>query len=252
MLTMPSLGAYADLRAAKKRLLMLVTAGCVVSTAALAYAQPGTVLLAMLLIVVSNTFFVYGESLIAAFLPEIAKADSMGKVSGWGWGFGYFGGMLTLGLSLAYVLSAQKAGQTATQFVPVTMWITAAIYGAAAIVTFTLLKERALPQPGAAQGHGLAASLARLRQTWQEARAYVDFVWLMVCGFFYQAGIAVVIAALAVVGAIEPELLKSEGARASARGSAPRTYTVCGWVSMRSRIAWKRRKRYSPSTPFKT
>ena len=29
MLTMPALGAYADLRAAKKRLLMLTTAGCV-------------------------------------------------------------------------------------------------------------------------------------------------------------------------------------------------------------------------------
>jgi UMF1 family MFS transporter len=40
MLTMPSLGAYADLRAAKKRLLMLVTAGCVLSTAALALASP--------------------------------------------------------------------------------------------------------------------------------------------------------------------------------------------------------------------
>jgi UMF1 family MFS transporter len=36
MVTMPSLGAYADLRAAKKRLLALVTLGCVVCTAALA------------------------------------------------------------------------------------------------------------------------------------------------------------------------------------------------------------------------
>ena len=43
MLTMPSLGAYADLRAAKKRLLILVTAGCVVSTAALSFAGPGGV-----------------------------------------------------------------------------------------------------------------------------------------------------------------------------------------------------------------
>jgi MFS transporter, UMF1 family len=34
MLTMPSLGAYADLRAAKKRILAVVTLGCVASTAA--------------------------------------------------------------------------------------------------------------------------------------------------------------------------------------------------------------------------
>ena len=38
MLTMPALGAYADLRAAKKRLLALSTVGCVLSTAALAAA----------------------------------------------------------------------------------------------------------------------------------------------------------------------------------------------------------------------
>ena len=66
MFTMPSLGAYADLRAAKKKLLALVTAGCVVSTAALALARPGGVALAMVLIVVSNVFYSYGESLTAA------------------------------------------------------------------------------------------------------------------------------------------------------------------------------------------
>jgi UMF1 family MFS transporter len=201
MLTMPTLGAYADVRAAKKRLLMLTTLACVLTTAGLGVVGSGDVWLAVLLIVLSNLFYAYGESLTAAFLPELARSEALGRVSGWGWSFGYFGGMLTLGLSLAYVLSAQKAGQTATQFVPVTMWITAAIYGAAAIVTFMLLKERALPQPGAAQGEGLAASLMRLRQTWQDARAYVDFVWLMVCGFFYQAGIAVVIALAAVYAA---------------------------------------------------
>src|SRR5215208_7723916 len=43
MLTMPSIGAYADLRAAKKRLLAVFTAGCVASTAALALARPGSV-----------------------------------------------------------------------------------------------------------------------------------------------------------------------------------------------------------------
>ena len=39
MLTMPTLGAWADLRAAKKRLLVLTTIACVVTTAALALGQ---------------------------------------------------------------------------------------------------------------------------------------------------------------------------------------------------------------------
>jgi len=198
MVTMPTLGAYADVRAAKKRLLMLTTALCVVTTAGLAAVGPGDVALGIVLIVLSNLFYAYGESLTAAFLPELSRPEALGRVSGWGWSFGYFGGMLTLGLSLAYVLTAQQHGAKASAFVPVTMAITALVYAAASLATFALLKERAQPQLAAASGAGFAASMARLRQTWQQARRYTDFVWLMVCGFFYQAGIAVVIALAAV------------------------------------------------------
>ncbi len=198
MFTMPSLGALADLRAAKKRLLMLSTLGCVLATALLALVGPGNVWLAAAAIVVSNVFYSYGESLIAAFLPELARRDALGRVSGWGWSFGYFGGMLTLGLSLGYVLWAQAQGQTAQQFVPVTMLITAGVYGASSLLTFALLKERARPQAGALRGTGLRASLARLGQTWRHAQHYRDFVWLLLCAVAYQAGIAVVIALAAV------------------------------------------------------
>ncbi|MEW6703992.1 MAG: MFS transporter [Pseudomonadota bacterium] len=197
MLTMPALGAYADLRAAKKRLLALTTLGCVLATAALAGAGPGEVAWAVAAIVLSNAFFSYGESLIAAFLPELARSDSMGRVSGWGWSFGYFGGMLTLGLSLAYVLHAQAQGVPASKFVPVTMWITAAVYGLASLATFALLRERAQPQAAPAQT-GLRASLARLAHTWHEARRFRDFAALLACAVAYQAGIAVVVALAAV------------------------------------------------------
>jgi len=199
MLTMPALGAYADLRAAKKRLLVLSTLGCVLGTAALAGAGPGDVAWAVVAIVVSNVFYTYGESLIAAFLPELARQDSLGRVSGWGWSFGYFGGMLTLGLSLGYVIWAQGQGLPASHFVPVTMLLTAGVYGVAALATFALLRERALPQAQAQAGEaGLRASLARLARTWHEARRFRDFSALLLCAVAYQAGISVVIALAAV------------------------------------------------------
>ena len=198
MLTMPTLGALADLRATKKRFLLLSTAGCVVTTAALALAGPGTVALAMVLIVLSNAFYSYGESLAAAFLPELARRDSLGTVSGWGWSFGYLGGMLALGLSLGYVLWAQGRGIPAAEFVPVTMIITAVIYGAAAVVTFALLRERAQPQALALRQGGFAASLRQLKATLSQARDYRDFVWLLACAVFYQGGVAVVITLAAI------------------------------------------------------
>ena len=203
MLTMPAIGAYADLRAAKKRLMLLSTGGCVLATAALASAGPGDIVWAMLAVALSNVFFTYGESLAAAFLPELARPDSLGRVSGWGWSFGYFGGMLTLGLCLAYVLWAQGQGLPASQFVPVTMLVTAAIFGIAAAATFLLLRERARPQlqlqlQATAAGSGLRASLARLHSTWTQAQRYRDFVALLICSVAYQAGISVVVTLAAV------------------------------------------------------
>ena len=212
MLTMPSLGAYADLRAAKKKLLMWFTAGCVLSTAALAFAGPGSVALAFVLIVVSNTFFSYGESLAASFLPELARPEALGKVSGWGWSFGYFGGMLALGICLGYALWAGQQGISADRFVPVTMLITAAIYGAAAFVTFKLLKERGVPSPQAQRGGGFKASLVQLKTTFDQARRYQDFMWLLLCAVFYQGGVAVAITLAAiyaeqVIGFVQTETM---------------------------------------------
>ena len=198
MLTMPSIGALADLRAAKKRYLLFATAGCVVTTAALALAGPGQVVLAMVLIVLSNMFYSYGESLCAAFLPELARRESLGTVSGWGWSFGYFGGMLALGLCLGYVLWAQGQGLPASHFVPVTMLVTALIYGAAAFVTFSLLQERAVAQPDALRAGGVKASFSQLKTTLSRARDYRDFMWLLLCAMFYQGGVAVAVTLAAI------------------------------------------------------
>src|SRR5690606_10926663 len=127
-------------------------------------------------------------------LPELARHESLGKVSGWGWGFGYFGGMLTLGLCLGYVIWASSQGIPASQFVPVTMLITAVMYGLPAIVTFKLLRERAEPNPDALRVSGLRASFAQLASTFRQARRYKDYMWFMASGVAYQGGVAVAVA----------------------------------------------------------
>ncbi|MCE2910147.1 MAG: MFS transporter [Betaproteobacteria bacterium] len=197
MLATPVLGAWADARAAKKLLLVATTVGCVVATAALGGVGRGDLWLAVAAIVVSNFCYSIGEQLTAAFLPELARREALGRVSGWGWSLGYFGGMLTLGLSLGYVIWAQGQGLPATHFVPVTMLITALVYALASLATFVLLKERAVPQPATVAG-AAATALQRLRTTWREAGRYEDFRWLLACAVFYQAGISVVIALAAI------------------------------------------------------
>ncbi len=197
MLATPLLGAWADARAAKKKLLVATTVGCVLATATLAGVGSGDLWLAVVAIVLSNFCYAVGEQLTAAFLPELARREAIGRVSGWGWSLGYFGGMLTLGLSLGYVIWAQGQGLKATHFVPVTMMITAVVYALASLATFALLKERAVPQPTGVGG-AVGTAWQRLQRTWHEARRYEDFRWLLACAVFYQAGISVVIALAAI------------------------------------------------------
>lgn len=192
----PLLGAYADLRGNKKQLLLASTAGCVATTAALALAGPGAVWQTMALLVLSSMFFGIGENLAAAFLPELATGDKQGKLSGWGWSLGYLGGLLSLGICLFYIDWAASRGQQALQFVPVTMLITAAMFGTASVPTFLLLRERAQAQ---ARGAGVARQAAtRLWQTLRRARHYLDLWRFLLCIVVYQAGIQAVIALAAI------------------------------------------------------
>ena len=192
----PILGAYADAHAAKKKLLAITTSGCVLGTALLSLVGPGDLGLAFALIVLSNVFFGTGENIAAAFLPELAKGEAMGKISAWGWSLGYVGGLLTLAVCLAYVFWARSVGHTEAEFVPVTMLITAAMFAFASSFTFLVLKERARPVP-ADKGAALRA-LARVGQTLRHATRYQDLLRFLGCIVLYQSGVQIVIALAAI------------------------------------------------------
>ena len=194
----PIVGAYADAHAAKKKLLAITTVGCVLGTALLSLVGPGDLVLAFALIVLSNVFFGTGENIAAAFLPELAKGEAMGKVSAWGWSLGYIGGLLTLAVCLAYVIWARGEGYTEAQFVPVTMLITAVIFAVACVPTFLYLKERALPQPHLVGNLVIKEAFARLGDTFKHVHYYQDLARFLVCLIFYQAGIQAVIALAAI------------------------------------------------------
>jgi UMF1 family MFS transporter len=198
MVSAPALGAYADARAAKKPLLAVTTAGCVLFTAALALTDRGDIALAFMLVAFSGFFFGSGENLIAAFLPELAHEDALGRVSGWGWSLGYVGGLVSLGVSLAYVSAAQARGVPATGFVPGTMLITAAIFALASLPTFLFLRERAVPATAASGTDVVTAAFTRLLETLRHARRYADFRRFLICLVFYQAGIQAVVALAAI------------------------------------------------------
>lgn len=194
----PVVGAIADFGAHKKRFLAITTIGCVLFTAMLALVGRGDIALGITFVILSGFMFATGENLIAAFLPEIATERDMGRVSGYGWSLGYLGGLLVLGLCLAYILWAEAHGDDAPRYVPVTMLITAVAFGFAALPTFLWLRERARPAPLPPGESYIRLGLRRVRETLAHARRYRDLFRFLVTLTIYYAGINTVVVLAAV------------------------------------------------------
>lgn len=197
IVVVPAVSAIADAKAEKRLWLAVMTAVCCVSTALLFFTGEGTLGLAVFLIVISNTAFNAGVSLNSAFLSELAKPEAFGKVSGWGWSFGYLGGIVSLGFSLWIVFAGQSRGFTAAQYVPITAVSTAILYLIVALPMLLMVKERSKPKFTTVE-----KSFRELRKQTRESllvlKRFPEFLKFCVCGLFYQAGIAVVITLSAV------------------------------------------------------
>lgn len=193
MLTGPLIGAYADAHARKKAILAIATIGCIAATALLYFAGPASLALAIIGVIISNYCYAIGENITAAFLPELAKPQALGKVSGWGWAWGYVGGLTALGLSLLWITRETSRGTAASDAVPMTMLITAALYALGAAITFAWLKERAKPTPTTTE-----RPFARLSRSLREVARYRDLMRVFLCGACYQAGVATIITLAAI------------------------------------------------------
>ena len=198
MISGPLIGAIADHRACKKLFLLVSSVGCIAATAGLALVGPGDIGWGMVLVTLSAIMFASGENLIAAFLPELVLEEAMGRMSGYGWSLGYFGGLLTLAICLAYISWAKQQGLSETHFVPVTLLITAAIFALTATPTFIWLRERAIPVVWDKSRSSLQISYARLAQTFKEAARFRDLLWFLITLGVYQSGVSTVIVLAAI------------------------------------------------------
>jgi UMF1 family MFS transporter len=191
VLTAPLLGAIMDFSAAKKRFLFASTLLTVLSTAALYFVSPGSVALGILLIALSSYGFSIGESFASAFLPELGRPEDLGRISGFAWGLGYFGGLLSTALVQFSLGEQTRANFEALRWVGP---ITGAFFLVAAIPTFALLRERAVPRqlpPG--RGY-VSIGFERLALTFRELGEFRDLMAFLVATFFAMAGLSIVIA----------------------------------------------------------
>jgi len=188
----PIVGALADGSGRKKQFLAATWLVCVAGTAALWFAIPGAVILALALFVVSNVAFAVGETLVGGFLPELSTPQNVGRISGIGWGLGYFGGLACL-LLIKPLLAGDFVPDNVASLRLV--WpLTAVFFFLAGIPTFVFLRERARRVEHGSLAHFAAEGFRRLRATGHSIRRFRELVKFLAIFFVYCCGLMTVIA----------------------------------------------------------
>jgi UMF1 family MFS transporter len=199
LLSAPLFGAIMDFTGSKKKFLFGSCLLTVFATAALFFVAPGDVMLGMLLVVLSNVGFSYSEAFVSSFLPGLGPPESLGRISGFAWGLGYFGGLL----STAIVVFGLGAGAVTLENFSRLRLVgpaTGLFFLLAAVPTFLWLNERGAPRllpPGA---NILKVSFNRLARTMRDIGDYRDLAVLFASFFFAYAGLSIVISFAFIYG----------------------------------------------------
>lgn len=98
----PTLGAIADAGGRRKPWIFAFTWLCVIATALLWFVEPDPawILFALVLVALANLGLDMAGVFYNAMLPDLASNERMGRLSGWAWGLGYFGGLSCLVVAL--------------------------------------------------------------------------------------------------------------------------------------------------------
>jgi MFS transporter, UMF1 family len=97
-MTSPIFGAVADHQGRRKPWLAFFTLVCIVASAMLWYTKPhvSDVTWALSWSVLGIIGFEIGMVFYNAMLSDLAPKNYLGRISGWAWGLGYFGGLASL------------------------------------------------------------------------------------------------------------------------------------------------------------
>lgn len=199
----PVLGAIADFRGSRKRFLFLFCYAGVVATTFLFLVGPGDIWLAIIFYLLSSTCLEWSLTFYNSFLPQITTRQQMGRISGFGWAWGYVGGVLCLILTMVMIRWPQWFGIPDSDYLPVraTALLVALWWGIFSIPTFLWLRERSASRelpPGTTY---LRVGFARLSHTLRKINQFRELVKFLVAFLIYNDGVQTVIVMAAIFGA---------------------------------------------------
>ena len=193
----PPLGALADRSGRRLTCLGVCTLVCCIASAGMTGVQPDLAwagLTALSLFVIANVAFELSTVFYNAFLPELAPAERVGRLSGWAWGLGYAGGLLSLVLALAVLAREQPLFGISTEagFNYRAVCLLAA--GWFALFSLPLFMFAPRQPSGSGSASPRTGAYGELRRTFGRLRHYPDIARLLAARLLYNDGLVTIFA----------------------------------------------------------
>jgi MFS transporter, UMF1 family len=193
ILLAPVLGAVADAGGRRKVWLALFTSLTVAGCCALWFAEPDTrfVLYTLAVVVLANVCFEMCGVFYNAMLPEITSEDRIGRLSGWAWSLGYFGGIVCLAAVLLlfvqtdeplFGLDRERAEEVRVAGPFVAVW-----FALFAIPLFLFTPDK--PRTGISIAEAAREGLRKINQTVRRFRDYWNIGHFLVARMIYTEGL---------------------------------------------------------------
>jgi len=187
----PLMGAIADQGGYRKTNLIFWTWICIVGSVMSFYALPGEIYKALIWFVIANIGFEMGSVFCNAYLPSIAPKEKIGRISGYGWSFGYVGGLVSLVIALFLFINPEMPAfgfsKINGEHIRATNLLVALWFAVFSLPTFIWLKDRKIEERLSKKL--IKSSYGRLKDTFREIRKYKQISRFLLARILYNDGL---------------------------------------------------------------
>ena len=193
----PIMGVIADKANLRKTFLTVMTYISIFGSIMLYFAMPGEVMKALTWFVIANIGFELGGVFYNAYLPEIAPENKIGRVSGYGWSFGYVGGLLCLVIALIGFVNPEIPwfgfSKIAGENFRATNILVAVWFGIFSLPMILILKTK--PKKNNTKSKfNIFSGMNELVHTFREIKKYKQVVKFLLARMIYNDGLVTIFA----------------------------------------------------------
>ena len=192
----PIMGAIADRGGYRKLYLIFWTWVSIIGALILWFPVEGQVVFALTAFIIGNVGFEMGGVFCNAFLPEITTKKNIGRVSGYGWSFGYVGGLIALAIALLLFVNPDipifNLDKSTHEHIRATNIMVAIWFAIFSIPTFLYVNQEKRPKQKIKPM--IIESINQVRNTFRNIRQYKEMTKFLIARLIYNDGLITVFA----------------------------------------------------------